>query len=102
LTVAIRAKNRLIATRFKRDFRLFATLGAYYGEHLAVDAAAAAAIITLFPGTAAVRTALRLIGKTLGLVEFLFLSGECEGGSAIGALDRLVLKDHWMTSSNKF
>jgi len=54
-----------------------------------------------FPGFAACGTALGLIGIALGLEELLFLSVEGELGSTIGALELLVLKTHWMTSSLK-
>jgi hypothetical protein len=35
------------------------------------------------------------------LEKLLLLSAEGEGGSAIGTLERLVLKTHWMPSSLK-
>ena len=37
--------------------------------------------------------------KRLGLKELLLGSGEGEGSAAIGTLDGLILKTHWMTSS---
>jgi len=52
-----------------------------------------------FPGFSAGGTALRLIGIAFSLEKLLFLSAECEGSPTIGALECLVLKAHWITSS---
>jgi hypothetical protein len=51
---------------------------------------------------AAFRTALGFISKAFGLEKILFLSAESEGCPTVGALERLVLKAHWMTSSQIF
>lgn len=52
-----------------------------------------------FVGSAARGTTLRLVCKALRLEELLFPGAESEGSFAIGTLDGLVLKNHWMTSS---
>ncbi len=48
---------------------------------------------------AAFRAALRPVGVAFGLEKLLVFSAESKGCSAIGTLDRLVLKNNWMTSS---
>ncbi len=48
---------------------------------------------------AAFRTVLWLAGIAFGLRKLLIYSAESKGCSAIGTLDRLVLKNNWMTSS---
>jgi hypothetical protein len=56
------------------------------------------AVALSFPGFAAGRAALRFIGISLGGVEFLFISGECESLIAVRTLQRFVCESHWMTS----
>jgi hypothetical protein len=53
----------------------------------------------VFIGSAAEGTALWLLGKAFGLVEFLFSGGKSKRGAAIGTLEGLFLKSHWMISS---
>ena len=48
---------------------------------------------------AAFRTALRLVGIAFGQEKLLVFSAEIKGCSAIGTLDRLILKTYWMTSA---
>ena len=83
------------------DFAFLTTFGTYGGEHLALWSVAVALSTEAlcFPGFATGRAAPRLVGIAFGLEEFLFLSAEAEGSSAVGALEFFVLKTHWMTSS---
>ena len=95
--VTIAAVNRPITTGLEWYLCFFATFGTYRRVHLAVGtvvAIAAASGTLCLSCLAAIRTTLGFISITLGLVEFLFLSGETEGCSAIGALERLILKTH--------
>jgi len=62
-------------------------------------AKAVISIALQFPCLAARGTALGLISIALGLKELLVFNAENERGATIGALDGLVLKNHWMTSS---
>ena len=99
--VAIAAIHRLVPTRFKRYLGILTTLGAFYREHLTpLSIARAIVSVTLcLPCLAARRTALWLIGIALRLEEFLVFGAKGKGSPAIGTLDRLILKTHWMTSS---
>jgi len=98
-TIAVATVNRSVAAWFKGYFGAFTTLGTYRGEHLTSGTVIAASVTFRFPCLAAFRTALGLINIALRLEKFLFLSAESESGSTVGALERLVLKTHWMTSS---
>jgi hypothetical protein len=49
-------------------------------------------------GFSALGTTPGLVGQTFRLKELLLPSGKSEDNSAIGTLNRLVLKTHWMTS----
>jgi hypothetical protein len=97
LGVAIPAINRLIATRLKRDFRLFTAPGTGGGVHLARASivVAAAITVTLSPaaGTAS-RTSFRLIGIALGRKKFLLFGSKREGFSAIGTCKRFFCESH--------
>jgi hypothetical protein len=101
--VALATIYRSSLTGLERYLGFLTTLGAYCREHLASGPVAVAIIsVTLcLPGFAACGTALGLVGIAFGLEELLFLSAEGEVGSTIGALELLVLKTHWMTSSLK-
>ncbi len=101
LIVALTTIHRSTFTGLERYFGLFATLGAYCGEHLPRGPVSVATItITLgFPGLAACGTALGLVSKAFGLEEFLFLSGKGESSATVGTLERLILETHRMTSS---
>ncbi len=96
LDVAISAVYRFIAARLEGYLSLFATLCANCGEHLARATAHAAAIaITLRPSVLpANRAPLGLISIALGCEELLLFHGEGERFSAIGTLERLLLKRH--------
>jgi hypothetical protein len=101
-TVAIAAVNGLITAGLKGDFGAFAAFGAGCGEHLArgsVTATAAGALAFRLSFLTAFRTALGLVGVAFRLEKLLVFSAKGESGSAIGTLDGLVLKTHWMTSS---
>jgi hypothetical protein len=102
LVKTIAAVYRPVTAGFEGDFGFFTAFGAYNGVHLATGTAIRAPVLVGFPCLTACGAALGFVFKTFGLVKLLFLSAECEGSSAIGALDGLVLKSHWMTSSNKF
>jgi hypothetical protein len=97
--VAIAAVYGSVAAGFKRNFSFFTAFGTYDRIHLTSCTAVTASVLTGFPCLATRRAALGFVFKTFGLVKFLFLSGECEGRTAICTLDGLVLKSHWMTSS---
>jgi hypothetical protein len=85
----------------ERHFGSLAALGAGSGEHLAFATAKSAAVTFGLPCLTALGTALRLIGVAFGLEEFLVLSAESKGSTAIGTCEGFVLKTHWMTSSLK-
>ena len=98
-TVALTTIDRSTITRLKRYFGVFAALGAYCRKHLASGAIVAVSITLCLPCLTARRTALWLISIALRLEKLLFLSAESKCSPTIGTLDRLVLKNHWMTSS---
>jgi len=91
--------NWLITARLKRDFGALAALSAGCGEHLPGGSVTAVTITFRLPCLTARGTALRLVGIAFGLEKLLVFSAEGERVTTIGALDRLVLKTHWMTSS---
>jgi len=103
-TVAIATVHRLITTRFKGYLGILAALGAFCREHLPLGSIARATVsITLcFSCLATGGTALWLIGVASGLEKLLLFSAEGKGSPAIGTLDRLILKTHWMTSLQNF
>jgi hypothetical protein len=51
-----------------------------------------------FPGFSAPRTTPGLVGQAFGLKKPLLPGGKSEDNSTVGALERFVLKTHWMTS----
>jgi hypothetical protein len=91
---AVAAVDRAVTAGLEGDTSVLATGGTGDGEHLAGASAptetttTAAACVAAC--TAAVRAPARFIGEPLGCVEFLFTSGECEGGPAIAAGKRFV------------
>ena len=100
--------NRYSTLAYHREVqnvpRCFVTRGTDSGIHLPSPLITIAIVIIwttalLFPSSSALRTALGLIGKPLGMEELLLASAESEGSPTIGTLDRLVLKTHWMISS---
>jgi len=100
--VAIATVNRPVTARFEGYFGILATLGAYHGKHLAwgsIAAVATVSVLPCFPCLAAFGTALWLISIALRLEKLLVLNAEGECSPTIGALERLVLKTHWITSS---
>ena len=100
-TEAIATVNRLVTTWFKGYFGILATLSAYHRKHLASGSIVAVPMTLRLPGPATRHTALRVVGIASGCKEFLLVSAEGEGSSAVGTLDGLVLKAHWMTSFYK-
>ena len=103
LTVAIATVHRSTATRFEGYFGVFTALGTYRREHLALGpiavAVATISILLCFPCLAALGATLGLVGVAFGVKKLLFSGVEGEDSPAIGTLERLVLKTHWMTSS---
>jgi hypothetical protein len=100
-TVAIATVHRSVTAGFKGYLGILTALGTFCREHLPLGSVARATVsITLcFPRLATGGATLGLIGITFGSEEFLLLSAEGKGSPAIGTLERLVLKTHWMTSS---
>ena len=97
-TIAIAAIHRPITARFEGYFGVLAALSAHYRKHLARGAVASVSITLRLPGLTTRRTALWVVGIAPGRKEFLLVSTESEGSSAVGTLDGLILKTHWMTS----
>jgi hypothetical protein len=95
---AIPAKYRSIASRLKRDFCLFATLGAGYRIHLTRTLVAIAA--TIIPGAlgspyrSARKTTFGLIGEAFGSKKSLLFGSKWEGFSAIGTLNGFLSIRH--------
>jgi len=100
-TVAIATVHWFVTTGFKGYLSILTALGAFYWEHLPLGSVARATVsITLsFPRLATGGAALGLIGVALRLEELLVFNAEGKGSPAVGTLDRLLLKTHWMTSS---
>jgi hypothetical protein len=99
--VAIATVNRFITAGFEWYLGIFAALGTYCREHLALEPVAASIALCL-PCLAARGAALGFIGIASGLEKLLFFGAEGEVSPAIGTLECLVLKWHWITSSLKF
>jgi len=99
-TIAIAAIDRPACRGSERYLCVFAALRARGGKHLAWGPVAVTktSVPLCLPCLSAWGTALGLISIALGFIELLFLSGEAEVGPAIGALERFLLKTHWMTS----
>jgi hypothetical protein len=99
--VAIAAVDWPAVGRLKRHLGLFAALGACHREHLAWESVVAATVSVplRLPCLPARGTSLGLIGIAPGLKQLLLVGAEGEVSPTIGALDGLVLKTHWVTSS---
>ena len=97
-TEAIATVNWPVTTWFKGYFGILATLSTHCRKHLAGGPVATVPVTLRLPGLATRWTALGVVGIASGCKEFLLVSAEGEGSSAVGTLDRLVLKAHWMTS----
>jgi hypothetical protein len=100
-TEAIATVNRPVATWFKGYLSILATLSTYRRKHLAGGPVATVPMTLRLPGLATRHTAFGVVGVASGCEELLFVSAEGEGSSAVGTLDGLVLKAHWMTSFYK-
>ena len=100
-TVAIATVHRSTTAGFKGYLGIFATLGAYCREHLALGSVTRAIIpmALCFPCLATRGATLGLIGVASGLEKLLLFNAEGKGSPAIRTLERLILKTHWMTSS---
>jgi hypothetical protein len=99
--VAFATIYRPALSGLERYLGLLTTLSAYHREHLAPGSVAVAIIpVTLcFPGFTAGGTTLGLVSITFRLEKLLFLSTKGKISPTIGAMELLVLKTHWMTSS---
>jgi hypothetical protein len=106
--VAITAIHRSTLTGLERYFSVLATIRAHCREHLASRsvtiaiisiAVATVSVLACFPCLAAFGATLGLVSITSRLELFLFLSAEGETSPAVGTVECLVLKTHWMTSS---
>jgi hypothetical protein len=88
-------------TRRNCYFRVIIAPGVESIKHSPLGTIAVVSIIgTLcFFGPTTRGTTLRLIDKAFRLKELLFPGAKGKRSAAIGALDGLVLKNHWMTSS---
>jgi len=102
---AIRAVNRLIATRLEGHLRVLAALAAGDTEHLALAAAvpataavAAAAVALATLGSSATLTAARLVRETLLLMKGLVIRAKDKRRAAIGTGKGLVGEIHSTTS----
>jgi hypothetical protein len=100
-TEAIATVNRPVTTWFKGYFGILTTLSTYRRKHLAGGTVATVPVTLRLPGLATRHTAFGVVGVAAGCEELLFVSAEGEGSSAVGTLDGLVLKAHWMTSFYK-
>jgi len=100
--VAVAAVDGSVFAGLERDFGVFAALGAYCLEHLPPTSEAAIAAAFGLPGSAAIGTAPGLVLQAARRVEFLLTGGEGEFLPTISALEGLVLKAHWMTSSLQY
>ena len=94
LSVTITAVYRSIFAGLEWHFGVFATLGTYCREHLALGPVAAISVTLCLPCFAAGGTALGLISIVFRREELLLLSAENEVCSAIRALKCLVYKTH--------
>ena len=101
VTIAVATIHRPTLARFKWHFGILATLGAYRREHLASASVATIPATLRLPGLAARQTALGIVGIATGSKEFLLVSTEREGSSAVRTLDLPILKAHWITSFYK-
>jgi hypothetical protein len=100
-TEAIATVDRLVATWLKGYFGILATLSAYRRKHLAGGPVTTVPMTLRLPGLATRHTAFGVVGVASGCKKLLLVSAEGEGSSAVGTLDGLVLKAHWMTSFYK-
>jgi len=84
-----------------KGFEIHLCLLVFSAQHCPAGVAGPAtgrATTLLSLGFSALRTTPGLVGQTFGRKKLLFPGREIEDSSAIGTLDRLVLKTHWMTS----
>ena len=103
LVVAITAIYGFTSAGVRWYSCVFAALRACCMDYLPPGSGPVAVVaisVTLYlPCCAAPRTALWIVGIAFRCEKLLLLSTESEGSPAIGTLNRLVLKTHWMTSS---
>jgi hypothetical protein len=99
--VAFATIYRSALAGLERYLGLLTTLGAYYREHLTPGPIAVAIIpVTLcFPSFTAGGAAFGLVSIAFRLEELLLFGTKGEISPAIGTVELLVLKTHWMTSS---
>jgi hypothetical protein len=100
---AVVAVDGTITARLEGNLGFFAAGTAGGGEHFAVSTATAetaTAAFTATTGSSAGGAAPGFIGESLGLVKFLFASGEGETSSAIATGKGFVGERHSTTSKN--
>ena len=99
--VAIATVHRFVTSGFKGYLGVLAAPGTFHGEHLPVGSVTRATTSITLPFSCLPTggAALGLIGVAFSLEKLLIFSAEGKGSPAIGTLDRLVLKTHWMASS---
>ncbi len=98
-TVAVTTIDRPAIARLKGHCSVLATFGAFCRKHLALGSVAAVfvaivSVLLRLSRLPARWAALGVVGIAPGRKEFLLVSAESEGSSAVGTLDRLVLKTH--------
>jgi len=101
-TEAITAIHRSALAGFEGYFSFLTAIGAHRGEHLSrpVTVAVTSVPVALgLPCLTAFGTAFGLVGVASRLELLLFLGAKSKRITAIGTLEGLVLKSHWMTSS---
>ena len=86
-TIAVATVNWPVTTWFKGYFGILTTLSAYCRKHLASVSVATVPVTLRLPGLATRWTALGIVGIASRRKEFLLVSAEGEGSSAIGTLD---------------
>jgi hypothetical protein len=97
--IAVAAVDRFVASRLERYFGALAAFGAHCWEHLTPGPVAVVSVPFCFSCLTAFRAAFGLVSIAFGSKELLVLGTEGKSGSALDALERLVLITHWMTSS---
>jgi len=98
LIVAVATVDRSVTTGLEGYFCILATFRADDRKHLAPwSESETFVLLTLFPRLATRRAAFGIVLVAFGGEELLFFSTEGEGRTAIAALERPVLINHWMT-----
>jgi len=98
LVIATAAIDWSAFSRRKGHFGFLAAIGAHHRVHLSPGIIARRAVTSGSAQSAAKRASLRLIGIASGGEPLLLLGAEGVTESAVGTLEQLVHKTHWMTS----